>query len=107
MGFKVEGKYRVHPTTKLVGALGKVRTTHTQASEEALAANAELRLRQPGGDKQVQLFSCPLLLPWPSLIFSRNCVAQCFCHFCFIKLLQAICSCLLLEQSSRAASITG
>ena len=64
MGFKIEGKYRVHPTTKLVGALGKVRTTHTQASEEALAANAELRLRQPGGDKQVSTYFClPAVLP--------------------------------------------
>ncbi|KAK9837680.1 hypothetical protein WJX74_002838 [Apatococcus lobatus] len=53
MGFKIEGKYRVHPTTKVVGALGRVRTTHTSSSEEALAANAELRLRQPGGDKQM------------------------------------------------------
>lgn len=59
MGFKVEGKYRVHPTTKVVGALGKVRTTHTQASEEALAANAEIRLRQPGGDKQVKIHFSP------------------------------------------------
>ena len=54
MGYKIEGKYRLHPTTKLVGAVGKVRTTHTASSEEALAGNAELRLRQPGGTKQVR-----------------------------------------------------
>ncbi|KAK9858808.1 hypothetical protein WJX84_002378 [Apatococcus fuscideae] len=53
MGYKIEGKYRLHPTTKLVGAVGKVRTTHTASSEEALAGNAELRLRQPGGTKQM------------------------------------------------------
>ncbi len=56
MGFKIEGKYRVHATTKLVGAVGKVRTTHTHASEEAQAANVEIRVRQPGGDKQVRDF---------------------------------------------------
>ena len=55
MGIKIEGKYRVHSTTKLVGAVGRVRTKHSRTAEEALAANAEVRLRQPGGDKQVCL----------------------------------------------------